>query len=44
MMTLHWYLDHRHRHERRLLDRYHATLLAHGVGGYDRRALDDDYR
>jgi hypothetical protein len=27
-----------------LLDRYHETLLAHGVEGYDRRALADDYR
>jgi len=25
-------------------DRYHAALVAHGVTGYDRRALDDDYR
>jgi ecdysteroid kinase len=44
MMALHWFPDHRRRSERQLLDHYHATLLAHGVGGYDRRALDDDYR
>jgi Ecdysteroid kinase-like family len=44
MMALHWYPDHRHRHERQLLDHYHAALLAHGVTDYDRRALDDDYR
>jgi hypothetical protein len=44
MMALHWYPDHRHRHERQLLDHYHAALLAHGVSDYDRRALDDDYR
>ena len=30
--------------DRPLLDRYHAVLVAHGVRGYDRRALDDDYR
>ena len=30
--------------ERPLLDRYHAVLVAHGVHGYDRRALKDDYR
>ena len=44
MMATHWYPDRRHRVERPLLDLYHAALLAHGVGGYDRRALDDDYR
>ena len=44
MMALHWYPEHRHRAERLMLDRYHAGLLAHGVTGYDRRALDDDYR
>jgi hypothetical protein len=30
--------------EQSLLDRYHVVLLAHGVRGYDRRALQDDYR
>jgi Ecdysteroid kinase-like family len=44
MMALHWYPEHRRRCERALLDRYHAELVAHGVAGYDRRALDDDYR
>jgi Ser/Thr protein kinase RdoA (MazF antagonist) len=44
MMAMHWYPDRRSRMERPLLDAYHAALLAHGVQGYDRRALDDDYR
>jgi len=44
MIALHWLPDHRRRHERDLLDCYYAELLAHGVTGYDRRALDDDYR
>ena len=44
MMAMHWYPDRRQRYERLLLDRYHEALLAHGVGGYDRRALQDDYR
>jgi hypothetical protein len=44
MMALHWFPDHRRRYERHLLDHYHAALLAYGVSGYDRRALDDDYR
>jgi hypothetical protein len=44
MMALHWYRDLRRRFERPLLDSYHTTLAAHGVGGYDRRALADDYR
>jgi thiamine kinase-like enzyme len=44
MMALHWYPDRRRRLERTLLDRYHATLLAQGVRGYDRQALHDDYR
>lgn len=44
MMALHWFPDHRRRFERHLLDRYHAALVAHGITGYDRRALDDDYR
>lgn len=44
MMAVHWFPDHRRRHERHLLDHYHAELLAHGVTGYGRRALDDDYR
>jgi hypothetical protein len=44
MMAMHWYPDLRRRIERPLLDRYHAALVAHGVRGYDRRALADDYR
>jgi hypothetical protein len=44
MMALHWYPDLRREREKRLLDEYHATLAALGVTGYDRRALDDDYR
>jgi hypothetical protein len=44
MMAMHWYPDRRRGAERPLLDRYHAELLAHGVTGYDRPALDDDYR
>jgi thiamine kinase-like enzyme len=44
MMAMLWYPDRRRRFERRLLDRYHAELLTHGVSGYDRQALADDYR
>ena len=44
MLAMHWYPDRRRRLERPLLDRYHAALEAHGVRGYDRRALDEDYR
>jgi hypothetical protein len=44
MMALHWFPDHRRRFERHLLDHYRTALIAHGVTGYDRRALDDDYR
>ena len=44
MIAMHWYPDRRRRFERHLLDRYHAALVAHGVRGYDRRDLDDDYR
>ncbi len=44
MMAMHWYPDMRRHIERPLLDCYHAELLARGVRGYDRRALDDDYR
>ena len=44
MMALHWYPDRRQRLERALLDRYHDTLLRHGVRDYDRQALSDDYR
>jgi Ecdysteroid kinase-like family len=44
MLAMHWYPDRRARYERPLLDRYHEALLANGVEGYDRHALDDDYR
>lgn len=44
MMAMHWYPDLRQRAERPLLDSFHAELVAHGVTGYDRRALQDDYR
>ncbi|MGO4334912.1 aminoglycoside phosphotransferase [Labrys sp. KB_33_2] len=44
MMAVHWYPDRRRRIEPLLLDRYHAALLANGVSGYGRQALDDDYR
>jgi hypothetical protein len=44
MMAVHWYPDRRRRFEAGLLDHYHAALLAHGVRGYDRGMLDDDYR
>jgi len=44
MMGLHWYPDRRRRLERRLLERYHATLLAHGVRDYPFAALLEDYR
>ncbi len=44
MMAVHWYRERRRRLERPLLDRYHAGLVAHGVTGYDRAALGDDYR
>lgn len=44
LMAMLWYPDRRRRVERPLLDVYHAALLTHGVNGYDRQALDDDYR
>jgi hypothetical protein len=44
MMAVHWYPEQRRRMECALLDRYHATLVECGVHGYDRQALDDDYR
>lgn len=44
MMALHWYPELRSRMERRLLDCYHEELIIHGVAGYDRRALQEDYR
>jgi Ecdysteroid kinase-like family len=44
MMAMHWYPDRRRLLEPPLLDCYHETLIASGVEGYDRRALDEDYR
>jgi Phosphotransferase enzyme family len=44
MMAIHWYPDRRRQMERALLDRYHVTLLAHGVRDYDSQNLNDDYR
>jgi hypothetical protein len=44
MMAVHWFPDRRRRMERSLLDHYHEVLLENGVNGYDRQALDDDYR
>jgi hypothetical protein len=44
MIAMHWYPDLRQRAERPLLDAFHEELLAHGVAGYGRRALQDDYR
>jgi hypothetical protein len=44
MIAMHWYPDLRSRAERPLLDAFHDELLTHGVKGYDRRALQDDYR
>jgi hypothetical protein len=44
MMATHWYPERRQRLEQPMLDHYHAALLMGGVTGYDRRALDDDYR
>ena len=43
-MALHWYPDLRRERERHLLDIYHAELMKQGVTGFDRRALQDDYR
>jgi Ecdysteroid kinase-like family len=44
MIAMHWYPDRRKEMESSLLDEYHDTLVAHGVQGYDRRALEADYR
>jgi hypothetical protein len=44
MMAVHWHPDLRQKRERLLLDDYHAALVAKGVGGYDRLALQTDYR
>jgi hypothetical protein len=44
MVALHWYPERRQAFERLLLNHYHDTLIAHGVSGYTRGALDRDYR
>ncbi|MBI2737723.1 MAG: phosphotransferase [Rhodospirillales bacterium] len=44
MMATHWYPERRRQLEGPLLDHYHQALLAHGVQGYDRAALAEDYR
>ena len=44
MMAIHWYPDLRRRFEPHLLDCYHDELVGRGVQGYDRRALQEDYR
>lgn len=44
MMAMLWYPDRRRRIEGLLLDRYHTELLSHGVSGYDRQTLAEDYR
>jgi hypothetical protein len=44
MIAMYWFPDMRRRSERPLLDAFHEELLAHGVTGYDRQALQDDYR
>jgi hypothetical protein len=43
-MALHWYPDLRREREMHLLDAYHDELLKQGVAGYERQALQDDYR
>jgi hypothetical protein len=44
MMAMQWYPERRQALERPLLNRYYETLLEHGVTGYTRGALDQDYR
>jgi hypothetical protein len=44
MMAIQWYPERRQALERVLLNRYYETLLARGVSGYTRGALDQDYR
>ncbi|MCK1589813.1 ecdysteroid 22-kinase family protein [Bradyrhizobium sp. 169] len=44
MMATQWYPERRQALERPLLNRYHEMLMAHGVSGYTRGALDQDYR
>lgn len=44
MMATQWYPERRQALERPLLNRYYETLIAHGVTGYTRGTLDQDYR
>jgi Ecdysteroid kinase-like family len=44
MMAVHWYPERRAQLEARLIERYHAGLLAHGVTGYGLDRLWEDYR
>jgi len=44
MMAVQWDRRVRARFEMPLLDRYHAALVASGVAGYSRAALQQDYR
>lgn len=44
MIAMFWYPEMRRRAERPLLDAFHDELMAHGVKGYDRHALQEDYR
>jgi hypothetical protein len=44
MIAMHWFPEMRRRAEGPLLDAFHDELLGHGAKGYDRRALQDDYR
>lgn len=44
MIAMHWYPERRQRFESSLLDFYHDAIVRRGVKGYDRRALNDDYR
>ncbi|MGY4432510.1 Ser/Thr protein kinase RdoA (MazF antagonist) [Bradyrhizobium sp. F1.13.1] len=44
MMATQWYPERRQALERALLNRYYETLIAYGVAGYTRGALDQDYR
>ena len=44
MIAMFWFPEMRRRAERPLLDAFHEELEAHGVKGYDRQALQEDYR
>jgi hypothetical protein len=44
MIAMHWYPEGRRQAEGRLLDAYHAALVAGGVTGYSRHDLSADYR